>query len=189
MILKKKQIIQFSLIAIALSFAACSNSKNGEEKTAAIDIIDFSKMPSMEGDSIHTLVTYSGKLTYRMIAPKLSIFDKVDEPYWNFPQGINMVTYDEEGKIESDIKSNLAIYHIKEELWELRKNVVALNPEGKKLETEILYWNQKTEKIYSDTLVTVTEDGMRTTGTGFTADQNFDVWDMDDFTTEFIMED
>lgn len=187
MILKRTQIIQLILLAIISTFVACSSAP---EKKAAEDvgIIDISNMPSMIGDSIHTLVSDSGRLAYRMIAPKLAIYDKVEEPYWDFPEGIQMITYNKEGGIDGDIKSKLAIYNVKTELWELRNEVIAINPDGTKLETELLYWDQEKELIYSDKKVKITEDGMITLGTGFQSDQSFENWHMDNFSTDFIVE-
>ena len=37
-----------------------------------------------------------------------------------------------------------------EMLWELRNEVVVINAEGKKLETDLMYWDMKKEIVYSD---------------------------------------
>lgn len=187
MTLKKRHIIQLTLLAIISTFVACTSAPE-KEQAEDVDIIDISKMPSMVGDSIHTLVSESGRLTYRMIAPKLAIYDKAEEPYWDFPEGIQMITYNEEGGIDGDIKSKLAIYNVKTEIWELRDEVIAVNPDGTKLETELLYWDQEKELIYSDEKVKIIEDGMITLGTGFQSDQSFENWHMDNFSTDFIMD-
>ena len=46
-----------------------------------------------------------------------------------------------------------------EMLWEARNEVVIINAEGKKLETELLYWDMKKELIYSDRYVKLSADG------------------------------
>lgn len=190
MTLRKQHIIQLLLIAVLTAIVSCSSTPEGKDtKAKEVEIIDFSKMPSMVGDSIHTLVSDSGRLAYRMKAPKLAIFDKAEEPYWDFPDGIHMTTYDKEGHVEGDISSKIAVFDIEKELWTLSIGVEAINTDGTKLETELLYWNQKEERIYSDKLVKITEDGMITIGHGFESDQSFQNWHMDDFTTEFVMDD
>ena len=60
-----------------------------------------------------------------------------------------------------------------EMLWEARKEVVIINAEGKKLETELLYWDMKKEWIYSDRYVKLSADGQNIEGNnGFHSDQN-----------------
>ena len=59
--------------------------------------------------------------------------------------------------MDANIHSQYAKYHEKEELWELRYQVDATNLEGERFETERLYWDQKKELIYSDTIVKITD--------------------------------
>jgi LPS export ABC transporter protein LptC len=188
MTLKNKHLLQLILVIIASVFVACTSATDKEAEAKEVEIIDFSKMPSMVGDSVHTLVSDSGRLTYRMQTPNLAIYDKAEAPYWDFPQGIHMTTYNKDGDVDGDIRSKLAIYDVEKKLWTLTFNVVALNPDGTRLETELLYWDQTKELIYSDTLVKIVEDGMVTLGSGFESDQSFQDWHMDNFSTEFIMD-
>ena len=51
--------------------------------------------------------------------------------------------------------------------------MVIINAEGKKLETELLYWDMKKELIYSDRYVKLSADGQIIEGNnGFHSDQN-----------------
>ena len=63
---------------------------------------------------------------------------------------------------QSYIQANYAIYYKKKQLWEARNQVLAENPgEGKKLETEQMFWDQKAERIYSDKFSKITNpDGV-----------------------------
>ncbi len=185
MILKKKHQSFIALFLLLIVVASCTARDEKDVEQASIDL---STMPSVSGENIHTLVSDSGRTAYRMKAPKLLIFDKVEEPYWDFPEGLQMITYSTTGEQEGEIESKFAIYDVKKELWELRIDVVAVNTDGTRLETDLLYWDQKKELIYSDTLVTITEEDMKTTGTGFESDETFTDWHMDNFTTELIME-
>lgn len=165
--------------------AACTkrevNTTKTQEVASSIDSI-----PSLIGEDINTLVTDSGRMSYRMIASKLSIFDKVDSPYWDFSEGVHMITFSENGKDNGEIMSEFAIYYVEKDLWELRNNVVANNPDGKKIETELLYWDQEKKEIYSDAFVKITEDDMITKGTGFKSDEAFEEWSLDDFEIDYI---
>lgn len=176
--------LTYVLLLTLATLVSCTEAVKKEK--ADIEVIDFSQMPSMVGDSVNTLVSESGIVIYRMEAPKLAIYDNVDTPYWDFPEGLHIITYTEDGKEEGDIRSDFAIYHVQTELWELRKSVEAKNDEDKTIETELLYWNQKTELIYTDAFVKVTEDGLLTKGYGFESDQNFENWTLEDFEVEYI---
>lgn len=178
-----RKIAYVALLAL-VTLASCKTTAK-KEKTDT-KVIDFSEMPSMVGDDVNTLVSDSGVVVYRMEAPKLAIFDTVDTPYWDFPEGLHITTYTKEGEEEGDIRSDFAIYHVEKQLWELRKNVEAENQEGKTIETELLYWDQNKEVIYSDAFVKVTEDGLLTKGYGFTSDQTFENWTLEDFEVEYI---
>lgn len=180
-------MIQLAIVSIAIALVSCT-STDKKATVEEVEIIDITKVPSMLGDSVHTLVSDSGRITYRMKAPKLAIYDKAEEPYWDFPEGIHMTTYDTEGNIDGDIKSKFAIYDVEKELWELKIDVEAVNPDGNMVETELLYWDRKKKKIYTDKFVKITEDGLITTGYGFETDEGFNDWTLEDFSSEFIMD-
>lgn len=189
MIIKKKNIIQILLLAVATTFVACNKTPGEHKGQNGVDTVDISKVPSMIGDDVNSLVSDSGRIKYKMVAPKLAIYDKAEEPYWYFPEGVHMTTYNKNGEDEGDIKSDYAIYYSKKELWELRKNVVALNTtKDSKLTTETLYWDQKAHLIYSDTVATATKEGIRTTGTGFKSDESFEEWEWDNSSSEIVMD-
>ncbi len=183
----KKTSIYIFFIALLLAFEACNSEKGATQKTEA-EMIDFSILPSMDGEDVQTMVSDSGKMAYRMEAPKLAIFDKAEKPYWDMPEGLHMTTFSNKGEKEGDIKSKFAIYYMEDELWELRNQVVAVTLDGTVVETELLYWDRKKKEIYSDRLVKITEDDMITTGTGFKSNEDFSDWGLDEFTTEFILE-
>lgn len=182
----KTVYISFVFGALLLALAACGSGQ--EAKVKEVDQIDFSKLPSVEGEGIQTLVSDSGKMAYRLEAPKLAIFDKAEKPYWDMPEGLHMTTFSAKGEKEGDIKSKFAIYYIDQDLWELRREVVAITLDGTVVETELLYWDRMKKEIYSDSLVTITEDDMVTTGIGFRSNEDFSDWSLKEFTTEFILD-
>ena len=60
-------------------------------------------------------------------------------------------------------------------LWEARNEVVIVNAEGKKLETELLFWDTNKGIIYSDRYVRLTSEGQIIEGNnGFQSDQNLE---------------
>ena len=99
--------------------------------------------------------------------------DMTGEKYEEFPKGIHVLSYDPAGKMIGSIKAKYAKKLEDEMLWEARNEVVIINAEGKKLETELLYWDMKKELIYSDRYVKLSADGQIIEGNnGFHSDQN-----------------
>jgi hypothetical protein len=86
--------------------------------------------------------------------------------------------YQPDGKVESHIEADYALFFEKQELWEARNNVVAKNEStNEQLFTEHIFWNQKEEKIYSDQFTKIIKaDGTFTGEKGFEARQDLTKW-------------
>lgn len=57
-------------------------------------------------------------------------------------------------------------------------NVIVISDDGSRLETERLRWHNSTQKIISDTLVTIKSGGEEVTGVGFESDANLKHWEI-----------
>lgn len=101
------------------------------------------------------------------------IFDRDTHPYWDFPEGIYVERFDEEFNVDAFVQSDKARYDQTTQIWQLDYNVIAQNLEGEKFETEQMFWDQKNEKIYSDSLITITQSNKIIVGYGFESNQNF----------------
>ena len=67
----------------------------------------------------------------------------------------------------------MRIFLENQQLWEAKGNVVATNAQGQKLETEQLFWNQKSKRIYSNVDSKVTQKDGVILGEGFESDEQF----------------
>ncbi len=134
-------------------------------------ISDRAAMPVLDVDTVSTLISDSGITRYRISADKWQIYDKAEPSYWLFPAGIYLEEFDEELNVEASLKANYAKYLDQEEVWELKGAVHALNEEGEQFETEQLFWNQKTERVWSDSAITITRDKSVIMGIGFESNQ------------------
>jgi LPS export ABC transporter protein LptC len=67
-----------------------------------------------------------------------------------------------------------------------RGNVVVISDEGACLETERLRWHNATQKIVSDTLVTITRDDETVMGIGFESDADLEHWEMKENVTGVV---
>lgn len=152
---------------IFLSIMACSNDK--PEKIRAV--VDRSKLPRLHATEITTVVSDSGITRYRISTCRWDIYDRAMPPYWEFPKGIHLERFDQLLKVDANIHSLYAKFNENEQLWELKGKVKAINLQGEQFETEKLYWNQRQERIYSDTLVKITQATRIITGIGFESNQ------------------
>ncbi|MBO7724172.1 MAG: LPS export ABC transporter periplasmic protein LptC [Paludibacteraceae bacterium] len=161
-----------SLVVVTLLFFlfSCSGEK---VDTTSFSVENRSKTPKLRTDSITTLVSDSGITRYRLSALQWMIFDRDTHPYWDFPEGIYVERFDEEFNVDAFVQSDKARYDQTTQIWQLDYNVIAQNLEGEKFETEQMFWDQKNEKIYSDSLITITQSNKIIVGYGFESNQNF----------------
>jgi LPS export ABC transporter protein LptC len=148
---------------IAMMFFSCQN-KNIEQIKA------FSHppgSPEVIADNLDLFYSDSTIVRFRLKCPKLLIFQDEDEPYKEFPNGFKIEQYDRNRKITSSIKASYGKYYEKKELWEAKQNVVAVTENGDSLKTELLYWDEKKEMIYSDQFVKIIQKEQIITGIGF----------------------
>jgi LPS export ABC transporter protein LptC len=67
-------------------------------------------------------------------------------------------------------------YYEEKELWEAKQNVVAVTKDNDTLKTELLYWDEKKDKIYSDQFVKFIRKEQIITGIGFESDLQMKNW-------------
>ena len=158
------------MIVVCILFFIFSCGRNRNEIIDAVECRQL--IPSLHGVDIITLISDSGVTRYRITAPVWSIFDRAEPPFWEFPEGVILERFDIYLNVDANIRSDYAKYYEREELWILRGNVDATNLEGERFETERLFWDQRAEKIHSDTLVRITDPtGLIMYGDGFVSDQ------------------
>jgi len=73
-------------------------------------------------------------------------------------------------EITSNISATYGKHYIKKELWEAKQNVVAVSERGDTLKTELLYWDEKKDLIYTDQYVKIIQKEHIITGIGFESD-------------------
>jgi len=157
----------FCLFVLTFLLISCSNDK--PDKIRAI--VDRTKLPKVHATEITTIISDSGITRYRITASRWDFFDKANQPYQEFPEGIYFEKFDENLKVDANIQSNYARFNENEQLWELRGKVRAMNLQGGLFETEKLYWNQRQARFYSDTLIKITQATRIITGIGFESNE------------------
>ena len=161
-------MISIIVLLGAIMLLACKNDIKEVNALA-----EREKRPDMTGENLELVYSDSARIKYRVLAPEYIKVNREKEKYEEFPKGIHVLSYDPAGKMIGSIKAKYAKKLEDEMLWEARNEVVIINAEGKKLETELLYWDMKKELIYSDRYVKLSADGQIIEGNnGFHSDQN-----------------
>jgi LPS export ABC transporter protein LptC len=141
-----------------------------ENKIELIPKSDLLTLPAVSIKGIETVYTDSGKLQLILSTSLLEQYDNKDAPYTEFRSGIKMVFYDGKKGPVASVTSKYAKYTKTTNLWELKDSVIVLNEVNDKLETEVLYWNQEKDLIYTDRFVKITSEDQIIQGFGFESD-------------------
>ena len=160
--------IATTFMVVVVLFFMFSCSKEKVEQIGAIK--NRSAMAQLHATEITTIISDSGVTRYRISAPRWDVFDKAVKPYWNFPDGIHFEKFNLNLKVDANIHSRYARYEMNEKRWELRGKVRAMNLQGELFETEQLFWSERENRIYSDSLIKITRVSNIVTGIGFESD-------------------
>jgi LPS export ABC transporter protein LptC len=173
-----KSIAVISLIAMLFS---CTN-----DAKKVRDLLADKNLPIGVAKNTYHVYKDSGRVTSKLITPLLKDFSNRDQhPYNEFPEGIKIVSYDNNGKDSTTVTGNYALSYTKTQVSEIKGNVVVYNhSDSLKLETNQLFWDQREKYFF-------TEDGFRLTtpssvinGFGFESKQDLSEWVLKDITGE-----
>ena len=164
--------IAFGAVVMFLLFSACS----GRHKDMGAAITERDSLPVMDTKGVMTLISDSGVTRYRINTEEWLVFDRKNPPYWAFEKGVYLEKFDSIFQVEASIKADTAYFFNKEELWKLMGNVHIQNLKGEQFDTELLYWDQRTQRIYSDEFIRIEQPDRIITGHGFESNQQMTVY-------------
>lgn len=167
-----KNGIAVLILGAAILFSACG--KNDIAKIQAFTPEE--NLPIQEATDFETLVTDSGQIRYNLKAPKLLRYENDGQSFTEFPEGVQIVKYNDQKQIISSLRADYAKQFIKEDRWEAKNNVVVTNIQGDSLKTEHLIWDEKAKEIYTEEYVKIIRDDQIITGIGLTSDQDMLNW-------------
>lgn len=147
-----------------------------EKKREVLKEHTIKELPSLSARNIETMYSDSGKVTLVVRSPLVNQYTGGDEPHTLFPEGLTVLFYDKKTEPQASISSKYARYTEKDKQWELRDSVVAINTEGDILETELLFWSEPRESVWSDRFVRITGKDQIIMGTGFESDPRLTKW-------------
>lgn len=164
--------IAYGAVVMLLLFSACS----GRHKDMGDAITERDSLPVMDTKGVMTLISDSGVTRYRINTEEWLVFDRKNPPYWAFEKGVYLEKFDSIFQVEASIKADTAYFFNKEELWKLMGNVHIQNLKGEQFDTELLYWDQRAQRIYSDEFIRIEQPDRIITGHGFESNQQMTVY-------------
>ncbi len=130
--------------------------------------------PLREAYDIDMLYSEKDRIKVKMKAKRILEFKNGDQ---EFPDGLYLEFFNEFGVMTSSLKANQAYYFKKENQWRGRGKVEVKNIEKKQqLNTEELFWNPVTKKIFTEKFVTIKMETELIYGTGLEAVQDLSTY-------------
>ena len=166
------------LLIACITGTACNDKKTGAQAAARVHKIVPEEATEMDGLLSEPFTDAKGKLGAkvkgRLIAPYMLRFQLVDSPYAEFPRSLHVDFYNDSLKTESQVDAKYGKYFSSQDKIYLRDSVVVKNlTKGDTLRCKHLWWDQHTEKFYTDDSVRIYTPDKILYGTGMEADQNF----------------
>jgi LPS export ABC transporter protein LptC len=161
-------------ILFATVFFSCQDNYNNVKRMQKISIA-----PKGIAEGINLKHTDSGGITLNLISKKMVDYTNKDFAHTIFPKGMELHLYG--GKKytqETIIKSDYAIHYKNTDLIHLKGNVNITMPDGKKVLTNQLYYDQKSEWIFTNDKYRVEDkDGQYNIGDGgFDANKDMSIF-------------
>jgi LPS export ABC transporter protein LptC len=174
-------LINRSLRPLPILLAACIFCSSCENNVK--DLPSSGKkqpMPPEEAWKIVSLMSEGGKIKGKLTAPYMLQYQRADTPYAEFPRSLHVDFYKDSVKnkdsilIESQMDALYGKYLPNQNKVFLRDTVVVKNIlKGDTVHCKTLWWDQHTEKFYTDDSVRIYTKDKILFGVGMEADQNF----------------
>ncbi len=167
------------LVAIFLAtlFFSCENDIKEIQ-----DFLAEKNLPIGVSKDVYLIHTDSGRVKTKLISPLLKDFgNRTEHPYQEFPEGIELITFDKLGDSVSLI-ANYSRTYSKTQISEVKGNVVVTNyKEKSKLYTEQLFWDQNTHYIYTEKPFKLITKSDTLKGVGFESNEDLSKVTMKNF--------
>lgn len=171
------RIIHCTTIAVAAIVVLVFHSSCQEKGREAASLAECrDSLALMSTYDVSTLISDSGRISYRIDAAEWLVFDKRQPPFWSFEKGVYLEKYDREMNVEATIECDTAYYFNEKKLWKLIGNVDIRNPKNERFFTDLMYWDQDSGMIYSDAYIRIEQESQVTEGYGFASNQNLTQW-------------
>lgn len=158
------------IMAVVSSFFCLSCGNKDKQLGAAITSRDSTSVITTRG--VDMLISENGVIRYHVIAEEWKIFDKMKPPFYSMEQGVLLEILDTLMQVESNLQADTAYYMIDDEVWHLVHNVHAQNIKNEEFDTQELFVNNRSNRMYSDSLIRIKQDKQIIVGHGFESNSN-----------------
>ncbi|MGZ3751316.1 MAG: LPS export ABC transporter periplasmic protein LptC [Mucilaginibacter sp.] len=179
--MKAKLLSNLFLPVVIAGMALITGCENDLKDLQKISANEVSK-PIERYTGVDVIYSDSARVKAHMTSP-LMLNYKVKKPYTEMPKGVKVIFYDNNLVETSTIVADYGLYRELEKTIELRKNVIGTNAKGDTFTSDELIWDEGSKQIHSSKLVHIKlTDGSVTNGSGFSSDENFNHWTLDNGT-------
>ena len=105
-------------VVVLLFVTSCNDAQS-----VSISIEQRDSLAMMSTYGVSTVISDSGRISYKIDTDEWLIFDKRNPPYWAFEKGVYLEKYDRDMNVEATIKCDTAYYYSSIKLWKLAGNV------------------------------------------------------------------
>jgi len=160
------------IVLIALVIALCSCESTFKD-VQSMNTVEFS--PVGQTENINLKYTDSGKVKAILVSPLMLDYSHLEHGFNEFPKGVHVTLLDDT-KQKSFVESDYAITYENTDIIDLQGNVKITSGDGKRLETEQLFYDQKNEWFYTEKNFKFTDgQGGFITGPGIDFSKDFKV--------------
>jgi LPS export ABC transporter protein LptC len=161
--------IKFYIVTVftVTMFFSC---KDNFKEVQNIGIVDSG--PLTVAEHINTKYTDSGRLKMNLQSAKMLDFSNRAFAFFEFPIGVNLDIFDADNN-KSNVIADYALVYTKTDLIDLRGNVVLTTHNKDTLFAEQLYYDQKTQWLFTNRPVRFVRQNEIINGNGFDSNRNF----------------
>lgn len=162
---------------VLLGLLLCMSCEE-EKRYYVTNVGDSDTVPTMSTTDVNTFISDSGYTKYYIKAPIWDMYDEASEPFWKFPQGVELEQYNKQQKVEATLRCDTAHYKNQRRIWQLDGNVVMVNVNRDTFLTNQVFWDQSRRKIYSDSFVHIVRSDKIIEGYGFESNEQMSVYEV-----------
>ena len=151
--------------------AGMMHSCREENKIDVAARLNPDRMPTMTTINVSTLISDSGVIQYKIVAPMWRVYDRADTPYWIFPKGLYLQKYDRFFHVIATVAADSAKYFKNQKLWRLDGNVEMTKVPKDLFQSQQLFWDQTRGRIYSDSFIHIQTPTHVLEGIGFESNE------------------
>lgn len=158
------------IMAVVSSFFWLSCGNKDKQLGSAVTNRDSTSVMTTRGVDMY--VSENGIIRYHVIAEEWKYFDRHNPPFNSMEQGVLLEILDSMMVPESMLRADTAYYFKDTKLWQLRHNVHAENIKNEEFDTQELFVNDNTKRMYSDSLIHIRQERQILVGHGFESNSN-----------------